>query len=96
MEAVKVPQHLELEDVLAWGLGPVDLLCVFAGVAASWWLHLALHETALLQVVGVMPPAVTGVALGILRFGQLSLRDWLVITLAYALRPRILVAGGHW
>ena len=96
MEAVKVPQHLELEDVLAWGLGPVDLLCVFVGVVTSWWLHLALPETAVLQFAGVVPPAVTGVALGILRLGQISLRDWLVFALAYALRPRILVVGGNW
>ena len=32
---VSVPQHLELDDVVAWGLGATDLLCVAAGCAAG-------------------------------------------------------------
>ena len=34
IESVKVPQHLELTDVVAWGLGPIDLLCVVLGGAS--------------------------------------------------------------
>jgi len=92
---VTVPQHLELEDVIAWGLGPLDLLCVVAGAVVSWWLYLALPDAASpLRVAFVTPPALAGAALGTLRVGGLAVRQWLVIAFAYVLRPRILVTGG--
>jgi hypothetical protein len=96
MEAVKVPQHLELGDVVAWGLGPVDLLCVFAGATVSWWLYLALPDATPLRLLVALPPAVIGAGLGIVRLGEVSLREWLMVAIAFALRPRILVVGGRW
>ena len=36
-----MPQHLELDDVIAFGLGATDLLCVLAGCVVAWWLYLA-------------------------------------------------------
>ena len=42
MEPVKVPQHLDLEDVLIWGLGAIDLVILVAGGMGAWWLYLAL------------------------------------------------------
>jgi len=35
MEPVKVPQHLELDDVIAWGLEAVDLIWVASGAACA-------------------------------------------------------------
>ncbi len=94
MEAVKVPQHLELEDVIAFGLGPTDLLCVVGGGVVGWWLYLALPGEPVLRASLAIAPAVVGLALGVLRIGELALREWLWIALEYALRPRVLVTGG--
>ncbi len=94
MDAVKVPQHLELEDVIAFGLGPIDLLCVVVGALVAWWLYLVLPGEPALRLGASTPPALLGLALGVLRIGDLALREWLGIALAYALRPRVLVTGG--
>ncbi len=94
MESVKVPQHLELEDVIAFGLGPIDLLCVVVGAIVAWWLYLVLPDEPSLRLSVAIPPAFVGLALGILRVGELALREWLGIALAYALRTRVLVTGG--
>lgn len=93
MDAVKVPQHLELEDVIAWGLGPIDLLCVVAGALVGWWLYLALPGEPALRVIAATPPAFAGLALGVLRLGDLALRDWIGIVAGYALRARVLATG---
>ena len=94
MQAVKVPQHLELEDVIAWGLGPVDLLCVVVGALFAWWLYLAFPGEPVLRIGVATPPAVVGLALGVLRLGDLALREWLGIVVAYALRQRVLTVVG--
>lgn len=91
MESVRVPQHLELQDVVAWGLGALDLLCVVGGFAVAWWLYLALPGPAAARVVSAAPFALVGLACGVVRIGELPLRDWLIIAFAYALRPRVLV-----
>ena len=88
-----MPQHLELDDVLAWGLSAVDLLCVIAGAGIGWWLYLAAPGELALRVVAAAPAVVVGLALGTLRLGELSMRDWLALALRYALRPRVLVTG---
>ena len=93
MEPVKVPQHLELGDVIAWGLGPTDLLCIVAGALFGWWLYLIVPAAPALRVGVATPPALLGLALGVLRSGDLSVREWLAIAVAYALRPRLLVSG---
>ncbi len=80
-----MPQNLELEDVIAWGLGAVDLMCVAAGAAAGWWLF---------RVGAAIPLAVVGLGLGVMRFGDLALRDWVTLAVQYALRPRRLLVGG--
>jgi hypothetical protein len=93
MDAVRVPQHLELEDVIAWGLGPVDLLCVVSGALVGWWLYLALPGESGVRVIAAMPPAFAGLVLGVLRFGDLALREWVGIAVAYALRARVITTG---
>jgi len=93
MQAAKVPQHLELEDVVAWGLGATDLLCVIAGAGAGWWLYLAVPGELALRVAAAMPPVALGFAIGVARVGERSLREWAALALAYAQRPHILVTG---
>lgn len=94
MDAVKVPQHLELEDVIAWGMGPVDLLCLVAGALFAWWLYLALPADPGLRAAAATPPALAGLGLGVFRVGELALREWVGMVAAYALRPRVLTTGG--
>jgi len=91
---VKVPQHLELEDVVAWGLGATDLLCVVVGAVASWWLYLALPGALALRITAAAPAVLVGLLFGTFRLGELALRDWLAIATAYAIRPRVLITGG--
>ena len=40
-----------------------------------------------------LPAALAGAALGLLRVGDITARQWLVVACAYALRPRLLVTG---
>lgn len=96
VETVKVPQHLELEDVVAWGLGVGDLLFLIAGAAGAWWLYLAIPGDVLLRAAIGTPPVLAGACMGILRLGDISLRDWMVLAVRYARRPRVLITGGGW
>ncbi len=95
MDALKVPQHLELDDVIAFGLGPTDLLCLAAGGIVAWWLYLVLPGDPAARVIVAAVPALIGLALGVLRLGERALREWLAIALAYALRARVLTSGGE-
>ncbi len=83
MEPVKVPQHLELDDVIAWGLEAVDLIWVASGATAD------------VRIFAAAPFAIVGLALGVLRFGGLALRDWIALAADYALRPHVLLLGGE-
>jgi hypothetical protein len=96
VESVKVPQHLELEDVVAWGLGVVDLLCVLAGAAAGWWLYLVIPGDVVLRITAATPAVLTGLSIGLLRLGGVGLRQWIAIAVRYASRPRVLITGGGW
>ena len=89
-----MPQHLELEDVIAWGLEAVDLMWVAAGAAAGWWLYAYLPADLDVRIAAATPFAVAGLALGVVRFSDLALRDWAALALHYALRPRVLLMGG--
>lgn len=86
-----MPQHLELQDVLAWGLGALDLLCVGVGLTVAWWTYLALPGPEVARAIAAAPIGIVGLACGVVRVGELPLRDWLTIALAYALRPRVLI-----
>ena len=88
-----MPQHLELEDVIAWGLGAADLMCVAAGAVSAWWLFLNLRIGFDLRVAAAAPLVMAGLAFGTLRLGELALRDWARIALRYASRPRTLIGG---
>ncbi len=87
-----MPQHLELDDVIAWGMGAADLLCVIAGAVVGWWLYLACAGELWLRLLCGGLALMLGVALGLPRIGDLALREWLLIAASYLLRPRVLVA----
>jgi hypothetical protein len=93
VKAVRVPQHLDLDDVVAFGLGLSDLVCVVGGVAIGWWLCLAVPDPFALRIVAAAPAAILGFALGIPRLGERPLREWVWVLLAFALRARVLVTG---
>jgi hypothetical protein len=94
MEPVKVPQHLDLEDVLIWGLGGIDLLLLVAGGLVAWWLYLALPIPfgARLAVASLVAGACTLLSLG--RAGDRTLRGVLLIVAGYLRRPRRHLYGG--
>ena len=94
MEPVKVPQNLELDDVIAWGLGATDLMFVVGGAAAGWWLYELLPGDLVVRIGAAVPPAVVGLGLGVVRFGDFTLRDWVALAVQYAVRPRRLLLGG--
>jgi hypothetical protein len=95
VDPVKVPQHLELEDVIAWGLEAVDLMWVAAGATAGWWLYAYLPADLDVRIAAATPFAIAGLALGTVRIGDLALRDWIALAARFALRPRRLFAGGE-
>ena len=94
MEPVKVPQHLEIEDTLVWGLTAVDLVWLGAGLLVGWWLVLNVPAPFSLQVVAASPAAIAGLALGPCRFAGRPLRTLIVELAAFSLRPRRRVYRG--
>ena len=90
---MKVPQYLELEDVVAWGLSAADLLCAMAGAVLGWWLYLTVPGDTVLRMIAATFVAVIGLVFGVVRIGEVALRDWLAMAAAYALRPRVFVTG---
>jgi hypothetical protein len=95
VESVKIPQHLELGDVVAWGLGGVDLLCVVLGGAGAWWLYVAVPGELVIRFSCAALPAAAGLAIGMLRTPSGSLRDWLSIVGRYIGRRGVLVTGSR-
>jgi len=93
MEPVKVPQYLELEDVLAWGLAAADLVALGAGLALAWWLYLEVPEPFILRVAIALPTAAAGLVFGVARVGERPVREWLALVIAFGLRARVLVSG---
>ena len=91
MESVKVPQHLDLDDQVAWGLSGTDLLWLVSGVALGWWLYLRVPGPLALQLAIGAPPALVGATVAFVRVGERTLRGWVVVAVAYLLRPRVLV-----
>ena len=93
MEPVKVPQNLELEDVLVWGLGAMDLLCLAVAGVCGWWLYLAVPGSFALRLGLASPLLAIGLLLGLGRLGDRTLREWLMVVVAYVQRPRRRVYG---
>jgi len=95
VDAAHVPQHLELEDVVAWNLGALDLLCLLGGAIVGWWLYLDQPDPVVGRIAGAAVAVLVGAAVGVVRVSGLPLRDWLTLSLAFALRGRLFVAGGR-
>jgi len=95
IESVKVPQHLELTDVVAWGLGTADLACVLLGGASAWWLYSAVPGELVSRVACAALPAGVGLALAVVRTPGGSLRDWAVIFARYVQRRGALLTGSE-
>jgi len=91
MEPVKVPQHLELEDVIAWGLGAVDLACIAAGSVIGWWVWTFAPGPMDVRIAAATPFVAIGAGLGALRFHGQALREWAVLVGSYLTRPRLLL-----
>lgn len=87
----KVPQHLELDDVLAFGLGPSDLLCVASGIAGGWLVASGFDGLPALRLSLAAIPVIAGGLFGIVRVDGRDLRAWVVIAARFALRRRSLV-----
>ena len=66
-----------------------------AGAAAGWWLYLYLPADLDVRIAVATPFVIAGLALGVVHFGELLLRDWVVLAAHFALRPRRLFAGGQ-
>lgn len=94
MKPVKVPQHLDLEDVLAWGLGAVDLLYLAVAGLIAWWLWMSISLLPF-RLAAVTPVVLIGALLGPGSFQERALRDWLVTLATYRARPRRRVFGGE-
>ena len=91
MDPIKVPQNLELEDVLAWGLGAMDLVCLVLGGLGGWWAYLVVPAPFGLRVGLAAFIAGAGAILGVGRAGDHTARAWLRILAAYLGRARLLV-----
>jgi hypothetical protein len=89
VEPVKVPQHLELSDVLVFGLGAVDLLCLAVGGFVAWWLFLTVPGVVQLKVALAAPFAGMGALFGLGRLGELTARDFALALAKYLRRPRL-------
>jgi hypothetical protein len=95
VESARVPQHLELEDVVAWNLGALDLLCLLSGAIVGWWLYLDLPDPVVGRIAGAALAVLVGAAVGVVRLGGLPLRSWIAASVAFAVRPRLFVASGR-
>lgn len=92
MSPVKVPQNLDLEDVLVWGLGAVDLFVLGTAGLIAWWLWTGV-STVSVRVAAVAPIVLLGTLLGPGSFQGRALRDWLLTLARYHGRPRRRVFG---
>lgn len=90
-----MPQHLELEDVVAWNLGALDLLCLVAGAIVGWWLYLNLPDPIVGRVTAAALAVLVGAAVGVVRVAGLPLRDWISLGAAFLVRGRCFVACGR-
>ena len=89
-----MPQHLEIDDVLAWGMTATDLLWLGGGLVASWWIYLHLPGLPPLRLALALPSAAAGCLLGPARLGGRPLRALGSDLLAFCSRPRRLLYGG--
>jgi hypothetical protein len=95
VEPVKVPQNLELKDVLLWGLGAVDLACLAITGVVAWWLYLVVPGPMVARLAASAPVLASGLLIGLGRLGERSVREWALVVIAFARRPRRHVYRGE-
>jgi hypothetical protein len=95
MEPVKVPQNLDLKDVLVWGLGAMDLLCLAVAGVCGWWLYMAVPAPLVARVAAASPVFAMGLLLGMGKVAGRPLREWLTVVAGYFQRPRRRVYRGE-
>ena len=91
MTSAKVPQHLELGDVVAFGLGAADLVCIACGAVAAWWLATSFDAPTVVRAALAAPALVIGLTLGLVRIGGQDLRVWVLRLVRFGIRPRLLL-----
>jgi hypothetical protein len=84
-----VPQHLDLGDVLVFGLGAVDLLCIGVGGFVAWWLYLTVPGSFGLKGAISAPFIALGALFGLGRLGDQTARDFGLALAGYLARPRL-------
>ncbi len=95
MQPVKVPQNLDLRDVLVWGLGAIDLVCLATGGVIGWWLFMTIPAPFIVRVAAASPVFAIGLALGMGKLGDRTVRDWVVVVAGYIQRPRRRIYGAE-
>ncbi len=93
MEPVRVPQNLHLDDVLFFGLGAMDLLCLAVGGLIAWWLYLYLPVPLPARLVLACPALAAALLLGMGRLGDQTARGFLTDVSLYLRRPRLRLYG---
>ena len=93
MDPVRVPQHLDLDDVLVFGLGAIDLLCLAVGGFVAWWLYLSVPGAIELRVGLAAPFLLSGVLFSLGRLGDETAREFALALSAYLRRPRLRLYG---
>ncbi len=95
MESVNVPQHLELDDVLAFGIGAIDLVVLGAsGLIAAWlYVRAGLLPISLRVGLGLMLVG-AGTVLGPARFGGRPVREIALAAVEFVRRPRRRIYAG--
>jgi len=93
VEPVRVPQNLHLDDVLFFGLGAVDLLCVAVGAFIAWWLYLYLPVALPVRLALACPALLAAFLLGAGRLGDQTARGFLTDVALYLRRPRLRLYG---
>src|SRR3989442_5654377 len=87
VDSLKVPQHLELEDVVAWGLGATDLVCVLIGGVGGWWVYLVVARDVGLRALFAAPGRLLCLSFVVSPAGDLALPDWVSIATPFSPRP---------
>ncbi len=88
MDPVRVPQHLELEDIIVLGLSAVDLVWLCVGAFIGWWLWLSLPFDIVARTVLAAPPIAVGVLFGMGRYDDQTARGFALSVALYLGRPR--------
>jgi hypothetical protein len=89
MKPVRVPQNLHLDDVLMFGLGATDLLCLAVGGFVAYWLVVTVPAPMWVRGALAAPALGAALLLGAGRLGEQTARDLLIAVALYLRRDRL-------